>query len=76
MAGPLIDQNYVDGSQSLNYCPQCGLPYRPDPRIYPRADTHCPKHGGPLISYLDIVRGHQVEDGLRSDFDEGINYIW
>ena len=76
MPGPLIDQNYVDESQSLTYCPTCSLPYRPDARIYPNADTHCPKGGHPLISRLDIMRGRQVEDQSLYADEDGINYIW
>ena len=76
MPGPLIDNSYVNGSQSLNYCPMHGLPYRPDERIYPGSSLRCPKDGHPLISKLDILRGRQVEDEGYSEFDEGINYIW
>ena len=75
MAEPYIDPNYVNGTQSINYCPFHKLPYRVDTRIYPNGETHCPKGNHPLIGYLDILRGVEVEPPELRDVLEDVPFL-
>ena len=36
-------------AESVRYCPNCKLVYRPDARVYKDPDTFCPQCGNRLI---------------------------
>lgn len=39
----------AEETEYIRFCPECHLPYRPDPRIYKDPHTYCPKCGAKLV---------------------------